>query len=630
MWFNSLQGIGDVSKVTPSNLDLLRYNDTTKIWELVQLSAIETDPIFSAWAASYDNHANWDTAYGWGNHAGLYEPVFGFSTYLDQAVKTISDVTFAKINANGEVRIAYATGNSLVKIEQLMDWPTGGYDNYALEVIGYSILGGIRLNGIDGDNALYSPGSVLGFTVDDGYEISFGHWISPNKRKAIVIDGSGNTTLLNGYLVASLGTEKAPALSTGNWTLGTGWRYLTSPNRLDKNVDGTGTATPTATTNIVAGTTYKVIITVDSISGDELRFTLGAVQGNNISTTGTFTEYITARTTGKIIFTPNATGLRVTISAISIIPLDDAIGDLTIDGNLSVKSPVTFSSKLTTQGIEVGNNEYCAFLKSDGTDDGTRLYKSTANGMQFNYATNAFIYQAVDDKNIYYRNSGGTSYVTFNPLTQRVGIGTDAPAMPLHMYNSSVGDGANERLRIQNNGGAVFDLIAYGATNSSYPHLAGNAFLNASTGNLLIMANGLNSFMALFSGGFATTNERLRILNTGEIGIGTTVPLRALDINHATGNCLRLIYNDSNGSASYYADFLMGSSGDLTIQASGGDISLDDENLTTTGIITGGGYSVGAAAGIDATIPVAPVAPATIAGSMTFTKGILTAYTAPS
>jgi hypothetical protein len=42
------------------------------------------------------------------------------------------------------------------------------------------------------------------------------------------------------------------------------------------------------------------------------------------------------------------------------------------------------------------------------------------------------------------------------------------------------------------------------------------------------------------------------------------------------------------------------------------------------------GFLVGAAAGIDATIPIPPILPQTVAGSATFTKGILTAYTAPS
>lgn len=32
-------------------------------------SYTETDPVFSAWQLANDNHANWNTAYGWGNHA---------------------------------------------------------------------------------------------------------------------------------------------------------------------------------------------------------------------------------------------------------------------------------------------------------------------------------------------------------------------------------------------------------------------------------------------------------------------------------------------------------------------------------------------------------------------------------
>ena len=32
----------------------------------------ESDPVFSAWATANDHHADWDSAYGWGDHAGLY------------------------------------------------------------------------------------------------------------------------------------------------------------------------------------------------------------------------------------------------------------------------------------------------------------------------------------------------------------------------------------------------------------------------------------------------------------------------------------------------------------------------------------------------------------------------------
>lgn len=61
----------------------------------------------------------------------------------------------------------------------------------------------------------------------------------------------------------------------------------------------------------------------------------------------------------------------------------------------------------------------------------------------------------------------------------------------------------------------------------------------------------------------------LAVTDAGAIGIGTTGPGRALEINSATGNNLRLTYNDSNGSATNYADLLTTSAGALTIQPSG-------------------------------------------------------------
>jgi hypothetical protein len=51
----------------------------------------------------------------------------------------------------------------------------------------------------------------------------------------------------------------------------------------------------------------------------------------------------------------------------------------------------------------------------------------------------------------------------------------------------------------------------------------------------------------------------------GTIGINTTGPAKALEVNSATGANLRLTYNDSDGSAANYADFSVTSSGSLTI-----------------------------------------------------------------
>ncbi len=58
--------------------DVLVYNSTTGMFEPGNVNATETDPIFNASPAkniTSTNITNWNTAYGWGNHSGLYRPI---------------------------------------------------------------------------------------------------------------------------------------------------------------------------------------------------------------------------------------------------------------------------------------------------------------------------------------------------------------------------------------------------------------------------------------------------------------------------------------------------------------------------------------------------------------------------
>ena len=57
---------------------------------------------------------------------------------------------------------------------------------------------------------------------------------------------------------------------------------------------------------------------------------------------------------------------------------------------------------------------------------------------------------------------------------------------------------------------------------------------------------------------------------SGNVGIGTTAPDKQLEINSANGNNLRLTYNDANGSAANYADFLVSNTGNLSLSPSSG------------------------------------------------------------
>lgn len=139
---------------------------------------------------------------------------------------------------------------------------------------------------------------------------------------------------------ATLGSELSPALTgtTGvNWTFaGT---YTTPLNStIEKAGAGTNTITP-VTQSIVAGTTYKVVITFSAFTAGSASYTLGGVTGNSLSAATTYTNYITAATTGKFILTPTDAS-RFVISSISVTALTNATGDATIDGNLYSNSPI--------------------------------------------------------------------------------------------------------------------------------------------------------------------------------------------------------------------------------------------------------------------------------------------------
>ena len=61
---------------------------------------------------------------------------------------------------------------------------------------------------------------------------------------------------------------------------------------------------------------------------------------------------------------------------------------------------------------------------------------------------------------------------------------------------------------------------------------------------------------------------------TGNVGINTSARLYGLEVNHSTGNCLRLTYNDDNGNPSYRCDFNMTSTGSLSILPTGNNPSV--------------------------------------------------------
>jgi len=126
----------------------------------------------------------------------------------------------------------------------------------------------------------------------------------------------------------------------------------------------------------------------------------------------------------------------------------------------------------------------------------------------------------------------------------------------------------------------------------------GNTFTDGSRNEVDIFASDSGSYgcainFFLSPTAYYSVNQKnltglaMRIDKTLRIGIGTSAPDKQLEINSADGNNLRLTYNDSNGGAANYVDFLVSSSGDLIITPSGGDIEIGSANIHTTGALKG-------------------------------------------
>ena len=75
------------------------------------------------------------------------------------------------------------------------------------------------------------------------------------------------------------------------------------------------------------------------------------------------------------------------------------------------------------------------------------------------------------------------------------------------------------------------------------------------------------------------------IRTIGNLGINTSSADKQVEINSSTGDCLRLTYNDADGTATNYTDFLVSNSGDLTLTPSGTSINISSA-LAVTGAAT--------------------------------------------
>lgn len=111
-----------------------------------------------------------------------------------------------------------------------------------------------------------------------------------------------------------------------------------------------------------------------------------------------------------------------------------------------------------------------------------------------------------------------------------MGIGTDSPASPLHIYGNS-SSGITGEIQNTNSAGYAYLLLKSDATQNMGVFAGGTALASYGGANSLNIFQGNNAPISFLTGG---TNQRMVITGTGDVGIGITAPNDLLDVSESS------------------------------------------------------------------------------------------------
>ena len=375
---------------------------------------------------------------------------------------------------------------------------------------------------------------------------------------------NGSTTGLK--LAGSLVTSTAVQLNYNNVTPGTGSAskaLVLDSNRDITNINAltastlTGTLQTAAQTNIttvgtLAGLVATGVVNVSSHDGSTTGLQLAgtlvtstAVQLNyNVVTPGT------AAASKTLVLDSSRN-----ITNINSLTASTLTGTLQTAAQTNITSVGTLAGLVATGVVNVSSHDG----STTGLQLGGTLVTSTAVQLNYNNVTPGTVSAT---KAMVVDSSRNIANLNNLRTTGNLGINTSLPDKQVEI-NSATGD----CLR-----------LTYNDSNGTASTYFDNVV--SSAGVVTMTANGSSPSILLNN----ATNVSSTLNVTGAVGVGTSAPDKKLEINSSTGDCLRLTYNDSDGSAANYTDLLITSSGDLNITPSGGDVNLTSHNGSTTGL----------------------------------------------
>ena len=201
---------------------------------------------------------------------------------------------------------------------------------------------------------------------------------------------------------------------------------------------------------------------------------------------------------------------------------------LTVDGNIVASGPASSSFKLVREDATVGiNNQLGAIVFASTEDGGTTVnsgasisslseqnHSTIASGSRLSFSTTPISsvtsLQRLNIANTgdisFYDSAGSSQSFFWDASAESLGIGTTSPQVELHIASASPAF----RMEDTDGGFAQFD---------------------ASNGNLSIQADQTGAVASSYIRFQVDSSEAMRILSSGNVGIGTTSPDEALEVN---------------------------------------------------------------------------------------------------
>jgi hypothetical protein len=212
-------------------------------------------------------------------------------------------------------------------------------------------------------------------------------------------------------------------------------------------------------------------------------------------------------------------GTNAPYSMLGIKGANDATGGITLDNGTYTRSffvnssgYLTFSrpSNPTSPSVFIGGGNDELWIRSVGPG-GISLHSSGPDAQIISHATSLSI--GNDVSSIYFHSTSGN-----------IGIGTTTPQAKLHIYNTAAASASgNEILRI----GTLYD----GTLPGSGGYMNFTDATNTALGQIRSILEANNQVGLAFSTFNSGLAERVRISNSGNVGIGTATPQAKLDVN---------------------------------------------------------------------------------------------------